>query len=291
MQDLEIVKFYNSVKDPSWPDIQSYFDFARLPLHIKKECNNIHGFQQKKSDILNRNWWCNVTTYVCVYKDLAYVPIPKCAHTHYVTMLTNIGWKMVPLSQVNIESTKFVGLMMHPWSRWLKGLTQWVASSYSMPGTPARQMNPWSVPPTETNWPALKLVLRTPEFKRLISTISIGDAHTMPYSIAYSKLINKVNWIPMDIMSDSDITRNLSAFCKLHGHDVQLPDVVSRINASSGDKIELYNTISQLYSNSQLQQYSFYKVFNEDLDFFYNLLDNFDTVNHFSNSLPNSLSK
>lgn len=34
---------YESVKDPSWPVLQSAADFDNLPLDIKKECQEIHG--------------------------------------------------------------------------------------------------------------------------------------------------------------------------------------------------------------------------------------------------------
>lgn len=34
---------YNAVKDPSWPDCQSYLDFDNLPENIKKECKFVHN--------------------------------------------------------------------------------------------------------------------------------------------------------------------------------------------------------------------------------------------------------
>ena len=46
--------FYNSVKDPSWPDCETLVDFENLPNFIKNECrllhnlDNIHGFSQYK---------------------------------------------------------------------------------------------------------------------------------------------------------------------------------------------------------------------------------------------------
>jgi hypothetical protein len=40
---LNFSKFYNSVKDSSWPDCLSIEEFDNLPLHIKSECEEIHG--------------------------------------------------------------------------------------------------------------------------------------------------------------------------------------------------------------------------------------------------------
>jgi hypothetical protein len=41
--DLNFSNFYNTVKDPSWPDCQTIEEFDSLPNHIKTECNELHG--------------------------------------------------------------------------------------------------------------------------------------------------------------------------------------------------------------------------------------------------------
>jgi len=37
-------KFYNNVKDPSWPECTSWEQFCSLPSVIKKECIEVYGF-------------------------------------------------------------------------------------------------------------------------------------------------------------------------------------------------------------------------------------------------------
>lgn len=43
---LDIQKFYQSVKDPSWPAIDNLDDFYNLPNWIINECNDIHQLQE-----------------------------------------------------------------------------------------------------------------------------------------------------------------------------------------------------------------------------------------------------
>lgn len=43
---LDIKKFYQSVKDPSWPEIDNFDDFLNLPSWIVSECYDLHGLQQ-----------------------------------------------------------------------------------------------------------------------------------------------------------------------------------------------------------------------------------------------------
>ena len=39
---VEWAQCYNNVKDPSWPECNTYDDFANLPRHIQQECVEIH---------------------------------------------------------------------------------------------------------------------------------------------------------------------------------------------------------------------------------------------------------
>jgi hypothetical protein len=40
--DINFKKFYDGVKDPSWPEYKSFEDFKNAPLHIQEECSNVH---------------------------------------------------------------------------------------------------------------------------------------------------------------------------------------------------------------------------------------------------------
>jgi N-dimethylarginine dimethylaminohydrolase len=43
---LKIKKSYSDVKDPSWPECNSYEEFLTLPQHIQDECNEMHHFAE-----------------------------------------------------------------------------------------------------------------------------------------------------------------------------------------------------------------------------------------------------
>ena len=50
---------YNQIKDPSWPECNSYSDWENLPDHIKKECEDVHDFKPislEQSDNTNNNY-------------------------------------------------------------------------------------------------------------------------------------------------------------------------------------------------------------------------------------------
>jgi hypothetical protein len=44
--DLRAKKFYQSSKDPSWPECNSLDDFYNLPLNIQQECQDLHHFEE-----------------------------------------------------------------------------------------------------------------------------------------------------------------------------------------------------------------------------------------------------
>ena len=44
--NLNFKKFYESVRDSSWPDCNSHEEFLTLPAHIQQECNDIHGYDK-----------------------------------------------------------------------------------------------------------------------------------------------------------------------------------------------------------------------------------------------------
>lgn len=42
-KDVKLKRFYNDVKDPSWPDCNNVKEFFELPQHIQDECKDIHN--------------------------------------------------------------------------------------------------------------------------------------------------------------------------------------------------------------------------------------------------------
>ena len=275
MIDFEIVNLYNNVRDPSWPDISNYREFHQLPAHIKQECYDLHNFQSRKAEICDLNYWTNKTVHVCLYKDLAFVPIGKCAYTFHTTMFTDLGWKKVSLQDVDIENTKFVGVIRHPFERRLKGITEWVTRSYDKNQHDHSTKNPWIQGTVDTDWDELNKIADTKYFKMLIRNLGVGDLHTDPYHTMFGSFINRVNWIPMDTMSQQDTLLSLIKFLKLHNFDQELPLDQQPLHVSSEKKLRLHNLLTQEFYNHPEKIHRLYRIYAQDLKFYYNLVDKF----------------
>lgn len=275
MIDFEIVNLYNNVRDPSWPDISNYREFHQLPAHIKQECYDLHNFQGRKAEICDLNYWTNKTVHVCLYKDLAFVPIGKCAYTFHTTMFTDLGWKKVSLQDVDIENTKFVGVIRHPFERRLKGITEWVTRSYDKNQHDHSTKNPWIQGTVDTDWDELNKIADTKYFKMLIRNLGVGDLHTDPYHTMFGSFINRVNWIPMDTMSQQDTLLSLIKFLKLHNFDQELPLDQQPLHVSSEKKLRLHNLLTQEFYNHPEKIHRLYRIYAQDLKFYYNLVDKF----------------
>ena len=268
MIDDEILKFYESVRAPIWPDIQNYFDYCRLPIPIKQECDNLHNFQQRKSDIYDINHWAGLTIDPYVYKNLAYVPVQKCAGTYYKSLFTNLGWERKSLHEIDIDSTYFFGTMMHPKTRWVKGITEWVLLSHGIGDTNGDQK-----PASQGEWKEVYSTLNNLAFQQVLSTMLVGDAHSMPYSLMFGDFLNNVNWIPMDVVSDNEVKISMMNFCKLHGHNISLPLNDKRLHESSVDKLAIFDIINSICLKNKSQLYLFYKTYNTDLKFYSKLIE------------------
>lgn len=275
MLDPEIVKFYNNVRDNTWPDIKSYADYLQLPTTIKNECVAVHHFENQKNQICNLDYWVQLTGSVCVFEDLAFVPVQKCAYFYNTTIFSNLGWQKVPLQDVDIQNTKFFGTVVHPLQRRLKGLTQWLVECYRTEDVHALESNPWVIAPTNVDWLQLKTDLSSGYLKKIIQTVGIGDTHSMPYSTMFGNLMSSVNWIPMDQYTDNEVKIIMMEFFKLHGHDIQLPLNDSRLHVSGPEQNEIFDLVKTEFYSDPTNLYSFYKIYSNDLKFYYNLLDNF----------------
>jgi len=271
MLDIEIRKFYDSVKATEWPTIDSAADFFNLPAWIQEECYTIYRFQERLNQIVDINHWVNITSDGFVYKDLVFLPIPKCACIYYTTIFTQLGWQKVSLQDIDIKSMKLFGAVMHPFTRFLKGITEWVLRSYSNNLVMSLE-NPWHIVNLQTNWDKLFSDLDSPPLKNLIKSVNVGDAHSMPYSTMFGDLVNIVHWIPMDTMSDNDVKINMMKFFKLNGHNIELPLNDARIHQSSTRQLELFKKIKYEFTENHTQNFHFYKLFGPDLNLYYNLL-------------------
>lgn len=48
---IDFAKTYSAIRDPSWPDCNSWQEFNRLPPHIQSECFSVHGLDQQQTII------------------------------------------------------------------------------------------------------------------------------------------------------------------------------------------------------------------------------------------------
>jgi len=246
MIDLEIQKFYNSVKDPNWPVINNYFDFINLPKHIQEECNNQHHFQQRKSQIVDSNFWINSYQTVYQYKNLVYLPVAKCACTYYMEFFTSMGWKNVCLNEINLDTVTIFGTIRHPIERFIKGMTQYI--------------------------------YYRDDPNHVLPEVIIADFHSIPYHLKYGKLLQKVNWIPMDILTDDQIKICLMKLFNKFDFNIQIPLNDERKNSSHvyPEKRILEDRVRKSYFENKKRLFELHNLYAEDLKFFYNLLDTFD---------------
>lgn len=267
MIDVELTNFYNSVKSESWPEIQNYVDFIKLPAHIKQECYDVYDLKQKKEDICDRNYWINLTTIVYIYKNLAFVPVYKCASTHYITIFQKLGWQETTLASIDKKQFNFFGVVLHPVQRHFKGITEMVINSYRPSTTVLRE---FPIP----DYQKMEEDLKTSSLRHLIANIFVGDELTTPYDSMFGDLLYDINWIPLDLLSIVEQAHAIKNFCKMHGHDIDIP-VQYKIHESSQKQLDIYNTIIDICSENDGYNYRLYKLFDHDLKLFYNLLDTF----------------
>jgi len=275
MIDIEFKKYYNDIMDPSWPQINNYFDFVQLPPNIQLECKNLHNLDQRKNQICDPTYWAHQTVNVCVYKDLAFVPVSKCAYVYNTTIFTNLGWKMIPLSEIDFEKTNFFGTIVHPLTRRLKGLTQWLVECYKIEDDKPHESNPWIYAHTAVNWAQLKIDLSLKPLRKLVETVGVGDEHSAPYSAMFGELLSKINWIPMDLMTDNQVKRSMMNFFQLHNHNIQLPFDDPRLHVSCQEQLEVFDIVKTIFYSSPNNLFYLYKLYGNDLTLYYNLLDTF----------------
>ena len=281
MKDYEFLKFYDSVKAESWPSIQSYSDFVKLPKQIIDECYNDFNLDLRKREICDLQYWINLAQKVLVYENLAYVPLGKCASTHYGGIFLNKGWRLVPLSEVDLENTNFFGGIIHPMKRYLKGLTEVLTHAYADeckdPDNPLKfTMRSCPSRAYVANYEELKKQLRDPYFRYFISEVIVGDGHSLPYHQTLGSLIDKVYWMPLDILTDEQQAKAIEDFCAKHGHNIDIP-LVQRARSSSTEKLEIYTILSEINANDK-SEYKLNSLLAKDLGLYYRVIDELASI-------------
>lgn len=256
MSDFYFNKFYKDIKDVSWPNAENITEFCQLPEKIQNECIEQHGLNDRMIEIQSTAYWRNKSYQSTVWcmGTLVYVPVMKCAHTYYTDVFKQQGWIPKNIWDLDLTTLHAFGLIMHPLTRRLKGITQSLIVSFDHD-------------PTQ-----VIALLQQKNVAEFVQSIAITDGHTMPYSVTYDTKLSQIHWIPMDCLSDNAIKQEITTFCKTHGVEVHIPKTNVRSNASSAAKLQLY----QLLKNQFLQQDSvppdLYQLFADDISFYHNLI-------------------
>ena len=166
MSDVFLQEAYNQIKDSAWPDIETYYDFIKLPNGIKSECYRLHDFQSVVNRSEDAEYWRKYSLSGFKFDNLVYVPVSKCASTYYGTLFENLGWKKLPLYNVDFNSVSAFGIIMDPITRYLKGITEWIWTADLLPSYVGDLEN-------------------QDLFNRITSKLLFPDYHTLPYTIVY----------------------------------------------------------------------------------------------------------
>jgi len=261
MSDLFFKKFYNEVKDSTWPDVENYFDFLNLPVNIRTECVNLHYMHQRINQIESPTYWQTSTAIALQYKNLAYIPVPKCASMYYTKFFTELNWKEVNISELEPDTVCF-GILQEPASRYLKGITEWVFNELM----PIFDYDANAIP------------------VGILNTLLIGDSHSLPYTTKFGPWLEQINFIPMYQKTDDLIKQHLMDLFLSQDCDIKIPLSIPRVHESDAIKLELYRLVQQSFEDeslSKLKNYNgrlenLYVLLSEDLKFYRNLVNTFD---------------
>ena len=275
MIDIEFKRFYNHVKDPSWPDIDTYNDFLKLPSVIQKECYTLHDLGTRKQQMENLDHWVIETMHVYTHDNLIYMPLAKCASTYYIDFFTSIGWQPADFFPA-IGKVQF-GLVMHPFTRWVKGTTEFITRLY------AENIHPYNVNSTDVfvesklDWNRFVADYERGYLDPILNNGVILDSHAMPYHLQLGSYLDQVNWIPMDIFeNDNDIKLCIMDLLKQLGHSISIPMNDQRAWRSSPEKQKIADIVKKHLATPNGRYYNLYHAFASDLKFYHNLLDTFD---------------
>jgi hypothetical protein len=258
MSDYFIKHFYDQVKDPGWPSINTYNDFLKLPNSIRQECDVVHNFPSRIAELEDVNYWQNQTTHSCgyQYKNVVYIPVMKCANTYYTNFFKNqLGWTEVKLAELDWNKVNAFGLLMNPMTRRVKGITQVLTMSY------------------DHNYDLILKLLESSDFSKFISNIILLDAHTIPYNLAFGKTINKIHWIPMEPFNDEELKNQIAWFLATKDINIKIPQN-KRMNPSSLPKQKIFTTIQDIFLSTEPSA-ELGLMFAEDIKFYNNLINTY----------------
>ena len=263
MGDYFFKKFYDDVKDPAWPPVTTYNEFLCLPKHIQVECNKMHKLSGRINELEDIAYWKDNSNHNIGYRynDAVYVPVLKCASTYYTKVFQEYNrWQKVKLTDLNWNTTKAFGLMMNPMTRRVKGIVQSLLQSYN------------------NNYSEILQMLERENFCKLISTITMLDAHSMPYTYMFGDSLDKVHWIPMELFTDIELKHQIVYFLDSNNVKIIMTDS-DRANKSSENKTQIFNKIKEIFL-TVMPPAELGMFFANDVKFYNNLLKTYATLHN-----------
>lgn len=261
MSDFYLKKFWNDVKDATWPEVSTWNDFYALDQHIQQECFCRHGLQQRLAEIENPDYWLPHALPGMIKKDrFVFIPLPKCGSAHYKDFFINrLGWsRFQPRSLDELASYVKFGLMMHPLDRYLKGLTEF----------------------------AWRFEIKDQDLQRFVTSCFMPDDHAISYSLYLGQLLADTHWIPFQDMTDIEVKSCMNKLFHHYGSNIEIPITHPAIHVSPQDKKILYQKIMSYWHQRQEPEdsspsrdntnlYLIYKAHAKDLEFYRQLKNTF----------------
>lgn len=217
MSDYFFKHFYDSVKDPSWPEVNNYSDFVQLPKRIVEECYQIHDLSSRLAQFEDSTYWKNQSALNLVYahKNVAYLPVPKCASSSYTNLFRDqLGWQSKQMSDLDLTQIKVFSLIINPLTRRLKGIVESLYKSFNY------------------NDDAILTALDNQSFLDFVSRVMTVDNHTTPYSLVFESWFDLVHWIPIDLLTPQQVKKEMLTFFYQNNVQIDLPET-KKLNVSN----------------------------------------------------------
>lgn len=245
--DVLLNKFYNDVKATEWDyKVENINDIYKLPLHIRDEMINDFNMYNRLTEIESIDYWSSSINWVYVYNNICFIPFHKCASKYYEKLFSDLGWHEIPLGDVP-DDYYMISCIINPMKRYMKGLTQYICDNN---------------------------LHNSDSYNILINTLLIPDVHTIPYTNTLGSYVKKIDFIPMDIMSDNEVKISLMKRFKSSGYKATLPLDDQRIHVSSSEKLEIYKDVINSVTNDRERLAFIYAMFCNDLALYRNVVEN-----------------
>jgi len=262
MSDIFLKELWQDIKDPHWPDIELWDDFALLSGDIKSQAAH-RGLYQRMAEINDADYWRPRSMQIdCYQKDrFVFVNVGKCGYQHHRDFfLHRLGWHHLPSEQLyHQKDIVMFGLMMHPLRRYLKGLTEFLWDQRI-----SEQIN----------------------IDRFMEYAFIPDNHSMPVSMQCGPYFKQIHWIPFADRSATQVKTLMNTLFQKYGSSLTVPLEHPALHESHYEKHMLFDSIKKSWETKHKSCYIIYQLHSTDLEFYQELVDSFrDDWSHFDINL------